>query len=244
MKGKVVFALGYLCCSALWAGTMGDSIERRWVATIGGGPGFYHAGKNQIIAVEPDLVKGFMARPKNDALGNLEVFLGKQQGFADGYFGQLGLAAGYAGDANLAGVIYEDANPAFSNYRYNYKINHSYVSVKGKLIKDFGYVIMPYISGSMGVGFNDSYKFKITPVIYPEIPAPPFRSTAETTFTYQLGIGAQIPAGEHWAAGIGYEFADWGKSYLGPAIGQTTNNGLSLRHLYTHQLMFSVSYLI
>lgn len=244
MKGKVVFALGYLCCSTLWAGTMGDTLDRHWVFTASGGPGFYDAGKTQVIALEPDLVKGYVARPKKDALGNLELFLGLQQGIQEDLWGQLGLAAGYAGDANLGGQIYEDANPAFANYRYNYKINHSYVAVKGKLLKDFGYPLIPYISGSMGVGFNDSYKFKITPLLYPEIPAPPFRSTAETTFTYQLGIGAQIPAGDHWAASIGYEFADWGKSYLGPAFGQTTNNGLSLRHLYTHQLLFGVSYLI
>lgn len=44
------------------------------------------------------------------------------------------------------------------------------------------------------------------------------------------------------AGGIGYEFADWGRSQLNRAPGQTLNSGLSLSHLYTNGFLFNLTY--
>ena len=107
---------------------------------------------------------------------------------------------------------------------------------------DFNQMVQPYVSGSLGVGFNRAHDFTITPKIFEEVPAPNFTDNRTTAFTYTLGIGVQKALTTNWQAGIGYEFANWGKSQLGRAPGQTLNSGLHLSHLYTNQLQFSLSY--
>ena len=43
--------------------------------------------------------------------------------------------------------------------------------------------------------------------------------------------------------GCGYEFADWGKTRLGRALGQSINSGLALNHIYTNGVVFNLTYL-
>ena len=70
-----------------------------------------------------------------------------------------------------------------------------------------------------------------------------FASNSTTAFTYTLGAGVQRQLNPHWQAGIGYEFADWGRSQLNRASGQTLNSGLSLSQLYTNGFLFNLTYL-
>jgi len=69
-----------------------------------------------------------------------------------------------------------------------------------------------------------------------------FASNTTTAFTYTLGAGVQRHLNQHWQAGIGYEFSDWGRRQLNRASGQTLNSGLSLPHLYTNGLLFNLTY--
>ena len=98
------------------------------------------------------------------------------------------------------------------------------------------------MSGSLGIGFNQSRDFNIVPTIFAAIPAPNFTSNMTTAFTYTLGLGLQRAINTHWRASVGYEFADWGKSQLGMAPDQTLGGGISLNHLYTNGIQFSLSY--
>ena len=117
------------------------------------------------------------------------------------------------------------------------------LALKGKLLADdMLTLVTPYLSGSIGVGFNRSHHFTISPKLFNEVPAPEFNSHTKTAFSYTLGTGIQKALNEYWQVGIGYEFADWGKSNLSAAYGQSINSGLQLNHLYTNQLQFSVSY--
>lgn len=103
-------------------------------------------------------------------------------------------------------------------------------------------VLQPYISASLGIGFNDAYNFTITPTTFAAIATPPFSSTTTTSFTYTLGIGVQRMLSPHWRVGMGYEFADWGATQLGRADGQTLNHRLSQGHLYTNGIQLNVTY--
>ena len=71
---------------------------------------------------------------------------------------------------------------------------------------------------------------------------PNFTSNTTTAFTYTLGAGVQRHLNQHLQAGVGYEFADWGRSQLSRASGQTLNTGLSLSHLYTNGFLFNLTY--
>lgn len=154
------------------------------------------------------------------------------------------MAVAATSNLKIEGDVWEDADPAFYNFFYSYKINHIHIAAKGKLIGNFITFVNPYLSGSLGVGFNRARDFTITPKIFEEGPAPEFTSNTRTAFTYTVGAGIQKDFFSRWQLGIGYEFADWGKSNLERAPGQTLDNVLGLNHLYTHELQFSVSYII
>ena len=140
-------------------------------------------------------------------------------------------------------MIWDDADPQFDNYSYLYKVRNSRVAVKGKLLLDKGYWVMPWVSASLGVGFNRARDFTNTPLIFEALPNNNFEDHTKTAFTYTLGAGVQKPISEHWQMGVGYEFADWGKSGLNRAPAQTLNTGLALNHLYTNSVLFNLTYI-
>ncbi|WP_415583241.1 outer membrane protein, partial [Legionella pneumophila] len=171
-----------------------------------------------------------------------ELFVGIQKTWSSQWLGQLGLAAATTGNAKLQGVIWDDADPEFNNHSYQYKIRNSRIAVKGKLLLDKGYWLMPWVSASLGVGFNRAHEYSNAPLIFEALPNPNFADHTKTAFTYTLGAGVQKAFNDHWQVGIGYEFADWGKSELGRADMQTMNSGLALNHLYTNGVLLNLTY--
>ena len=140
-------------------------------------------------------------------------------------------------------MIWDDADPQFDNYSYQYKVRNTRVAVKGKLLLDKGYWLMPWVSASVGVGFNRAHKFTNTPLIFEAVPNANFTAHTKTALTYTLSAGFQKNLNNHWQIGASYEFADWGKNNLNPAAGQTLNIGLKLNHHYTNGVLFNLTYL-
>lgn len=227
------------------AGTMGvmqSEPDVRWVTTISAGPTWSNAGENQTFDLAPSIEKAYIANKSTNTLGAGELFIGVQKQVSD-WQGQIGLAGAVSGNAKLQGIIWDDANPKSYNYSYHYKILHSHVALKGKLLKDQGYWLIPWISGSLGVGFNHASGFDNYPLIAAARPNCNFKSNTETAFTYTVGAGLQKSLNDHWQLGVGYEFADWGKSRLDKAPEQTINTGLKLNHLYTNGVLFNLTYI-
>lgn len=219
------------------------------VIGLSGGPTWSSGNETQTLDLQPDITKTYTADNSNSVFQNLEFFVAKQKPLNTTLMGQplisqLGLSIAEAGNAKLRGDIWEDADPNFDNFTYNYKVNHAHLAIKGRLISHTNFIFDPYISGSMGVGFNHAYNFTITPKISEEVAAPPFNSNTNTTFSYTLGIGLQKSLSKQIQIALGYEFADWGKVSLSPAAGQTTSSGLTLNHLYAQSLQFSLFYIV
>lgn len=244
IKRIILGSLSLLLANSTLAGTMGQ-VTNSWlpVMSLSLGPAWSDAGKTQTFYLQPDVEKTYSANKKNKVLLSGEFFLGGQHLITNNLYGQLGLAIAGAGSAKLQGDIWEDADPDFNNFFYQYKVNHLGLALKGKLFADLGYFVQPFISGSAGLGFNQARGFKIRPKIFEEIPAPGFAGHTETAFSYTIGAGVQKALNEQWQVGLGYEFADWGKSHLAKASGQSLNEGLCLNHLYTNGLQLSLSYL-
>ncbi|MFC3908264.1 outer membrane protein [Legionella dresdenensis] len=228
------------------AGSMGDILPScSKVITFSGGPAWYNEGRSQTIQLQEDVTKYYQAQSSTKALATGEIFFGVSSPLSETFSGQLGLAVAHNGSASQRGFIWEDADPNFSNYRYDYNISNTRITVKGKLLSATPYPwLNPYISAGAGIGFNKADNFSITPLIYQEVAAPPFASNTETAFSYTAGAGLQFPLNPNWQAGIGYEFADWGKSQLNRASNQTMNTGPKLSHFYTHELQISLTYII
>lgn len=242
---KIVIALlGTFLISGVMAGTMGPVVpEWTKVATLSVGPAWQSAGRTQTFFLTPEIEKTYTNNKHKRTLVSGELFLGWRHLLGNGFTGEGGLAFMAAANARLSGEIWDDADPVFNNFIYSYRINHTHVALKGKLLATQGYFLTPYISGSIGVGFNRASNFSNTPTIFEALPNPDFASKTKTALSYTLGIGVQHAISEQWHAGIGYEFANWGKTELGRAVGQTLGTGPTLNHLYTNGLMFSLSYL-
>ncbi len=246
-KSSLILALSAsLATGNALAGTMGPVVQEpawSWVGTISAGPVWENGGKTQTFYLAPEIEKTYAADKSTHTIFDGEVFVGLQKRLSQTVLGQLGLAVGATSNANLSGMIWDDADPEFDNYTYAYKIQHTHIAAKAKLLADMGYWFIPWVSGSIGVGFNNAHSFDNTPTIFEALPNPNFASHTETAFTYTVGAGVQKALNNHWQVGVGYEFADWGKSNLGRAAGQTQNSGLSLNHLYTNGVLFNLTYL-
>lgn len=246
MKKKVGLLSLSICflIGSVQAGTMGSVTKPdwTWVGTFSTGPVWGSGAETQTIDLAPLIVKTYTMENSNNAIFDGEVFLGIQKTLSPTLQGQLGVAVGFTGNASLDGQIWEDADPQFINYVYNYKLQHTHVAAKAKLLAEVGLVAMPWVSGSIGVGFNNSHGFNSTPLDIEASPTPNFASNTETSFTYTVGAGLQKALNEHWQVGVGYEFADWGKSGLGYGE-ETINPGPSLGHFYTNGILFNLTYL-
>lgn len=211
------------------------------------GPAWIFGNRTQTIFLEPDVVKTYKAENETHTLVDGEFFLGWQMpvcatSWTQPMFAQFGVAVAGAANARLEGDIWEDADPKFDNYDYRYKVENLRVTLKGRLIGDCNRGLEPYLSAGAGVAFNRAYDFTIHPKISQEVPAPAFEAKTTTSFTYNVGLGFQTSVAPHLQAAIGYEFADWGKTQLARAPGQTVNQGIRLHHLYANQLLFSMFY--
>ena len=213
-----------------------------WIMTLSLGSVSNDAGKTQTLYVQPDVIKTYVAIKHSNSLGSGEFFLGKERRLRSRFQGQLGLALAATTDAKLHGDIWEDADPDFNNYTYSYKIKHAHIAVKGNLLADITNSIQLYLSSSVGIGLNHAHNFNIAAKIYEEVSAPYFTAHSSASFTYNLGAGIQKALNNHWKAGVGYEFSDWGKSGLASAPLQTIGSGLQLNHLYTNQLQLRLSF--
>ncbi|CEK09185.1 outer membrane protein [Legionella hackeliae] len=243
MKLQVVM-LSSLLSSTAFAGTMGWEDNEVWplVITLSGGPAWITGLDNQTITVEPDVVKTYTADNNDETLGVVELFVGWNSASSSSVQGQLGLAVVGTSSAALQGSIWEDANPNFDNFYYSFNVRHLHVAAKAKLVGDMGYNFMPYISGSLGYGYNRATNFSITPKIFQEVAAPAYTDSNTSTFTYTAGVGIEYLISSNWRMGLGYEFADWGKIELGLAPNQIAGSSYGINHLYTQQFQLSLSY--
>ena len=213
-----------------------------YVITLSGGPIWAGGSKVQTFYVQPESERTYIANQQTKTLADAELFIGIQRGLNPRFNGQIGLEIATTSNAGLSGNIWDDAGPEFNNFTYHYQVRHNHIAVKGKLLADIGQLVIPYISGSLGVGFNQAGQYTNTPTIPEAGVQPNFASHTITAFTYTVGIGVQHALTEHSQIGLGYEFADWGQSRLSTAPGQTLGSGLSLNHFYTNGLLFSISY--
>ena len=259
----VIAVIGAVLSTVVFAGGMQDEPDTCWgnagscagtppsepypwlrVTALSLGAARTTNGETQTFYVKPTIKKTYYAADESTVLFNGELFLGAQRAISPMFSAQVGLALAVDSNAHLSGNIWENADPNFSNYVYNYAINHAHLAIKGKLLADFGQNYQPYVSASIGAGVNNAHGFTITTKRYEEVPAPIFKDNMTLAFAYTLGLGVQTPISDHWQAGLGYEFASWGPSKLARGAGQTVNAGPEISNTYTNALLFLLSYTV
>jgi hypothetical protein len=229
-----------------FAGEMGvydPDLPLEWasIITLSGGPAWANPGKDQYLYPYPPPLNNYFKANKNwTTLGTGEIYFGLQRFICSDVIGQFGIGAALASDAKLSGEISINGVPDVIGY--NYKVMHGRAEFKGKLIAAAYNWAQPYLSASLGVGFNHTHDY--FPVTTNGVLYPPsyFNANSNVSFSYTAGAGLQRMLTQHWQVGVGYEFADWGKNYLG-SDDNLLGQGPDSPHLYTHELLFSFSYL-
>lgn len=216
-------------------------LEWASIVTLSGGPVWGWTGKSQTLyPVNIPLALHFDADKKTTVLGSGELFFGLQRVLSSNIIGQFGIGGAGASDARLSGTIL--ANNTLAINSYTYKVNHARVEFKGKFILASVRLLQPYVSGSLGAAFNHAHDYQTTIINSSLASNLNFIPYTKVGFTYTLGAGVQKMLNPNWQVGVGYEFADWGKNYLGTS-GVSLKEGPGSAHLYTNELLFSVSYL-
>lgn len=247
MKKDIYWSLLTLCLVNTAYGThttnmLDLSLEKARVVTLSIGPAWYRGGETQTLEIIPDFFNTYTANKITRSLASGELFVGLQRPISTRLSGQLGIAGSIYNSAHLQGSIWEMADPNFDNFSYRYNIRQKRVALKGLLLSHaFSRAWLPYLSSSAGIGFNKADSFTIIPTLFSAVAPPAFQNNTITSFSYTFGVGLRKTLNAHWQAGIGYEFADWGKSRFNPASGQTLNTSVQLNHLYTNELQFSLS---
>jgi len=224
--------------------------------TLNVGPAWSRPGESQVLTLQPNVSKAYIPFPMSrsirfvstakgtNTLFTGEIFFGLYGNINSAVIGQLGLAFGGSSQVRVKGTVYEDSNIDFGNFIYSYGVRNARGAVKAKLIYDPGfYDVYPYMSGSAGISNNHASGFTINTKLFQEIPAPLFPDKSKGAFSYTLGAGVETLLDDNWRVSLGYEFADWGQSNLGAAIGQTIGLGPHINSLRTHELQLGVTYM-
>ena len=218
------------------------------VVAVSGGPVWASgAGMTQSFYSQPQTSRTYIAKQQSTVacvLGDFELFVGIHRNLNQRVQAQFGLAVAATSNASATGDIWDDEEPPHNNFTYSYNVQHTHLAAKGKLVFDIKRPVKPYISGSVGAGFNRASGYNNVPLIFEAGHIDNFANNTLTAFTYTLGFGAQYELSTNWQVGGGYEFADWGSSQLGRADDQTINTGLSMNHLYTNGIMLNITYLM
>lgn len=210
------------------------------IIILSGGPSWSTAGQDQYLYPNPiPQFNHYVYNSPTSTLANGEIFFGLQRFVYPNVIGQLGLGVAGASDAKITGFVNVDG--LGNLYSYQYKVNHARIELKGKLIGNFFQPVQPYLSGSLGAAFNHSHDFNSTS-LYPALyPSPWFAESTNVAFAYSLGTGLQMMLNPNWQVGLGYEWVDFGKSFLGQER-LVLPKGPRLTHLYTNELLFSLGY--
>lgn len=236
--------LSCLFSGALYAGMMQEKTPSwQWVGQLSVGAAWSKAGKTQTFYLNPTIEKSYRASEQSKSMPSGALFIGSKKTISSQIAGQLGLVLATTGNARVDGIIWDDADPQFNNHSYRYKVRNTRIGIKGRALMYMGHRFNPYVSGSINIGFNSAHEFTNTPLIFQALPNNNFASHTKTAFSYTFGAGVDKQLSNHWYAGIGYEFLDFGKSRLDRAPGQTMNSGLSMNHLYTHGILINIGYL-
>lgn len=215
-----------------------------YVITYNLGPGWYHPSGREVLNLDNDTVNAYTINNASRAVLNNELFLGMQTFLINNIEGQIGISLNHNSNLKINGNVWQEASPEFDNFNYHYYISHKAIAFKGKfLFTKYGNYLQPYLSASVGVAGNKSYAYNQVAKIPEVVDSYSFKHNNLISYTYTAEAGVQQKLNKNWAIGIGYEFADLGRSKLGAAYAQPNKNVPFLNHLYINQLQFNISYL-
>jgi opacity protein-like surface antigen len=234
---KPLFSLLLLIYSANALSATNLAQNDHYLASLSLGPAWVSHLKSHTYNQDTDYEMTYRNHG-NPSVTNAELLIGRQKSLTPLILAQMGLTLSKTDTISESGTILEFSNPEFTNFRYRYDIEHTDIGIKGKWILNADLMLDPYVSAGVGVSFNRTKHFSIHPLTDQEYYNPPTTNHHANAFMYTLGVGLQKMIQTNWQLGIGYQFADLGKSCL-----TVDGNQLNNKSIYLNFLQFNVTYL-
>ena len=208
------------------------------------GPAWYSLPSKQVLNLDSDTLNAYVTDNPSRPILNNELFFGMQKHLNAKFIGQVGIAINHTSNARVSGEVWQENDSDFANFNYKYYLAHTALTLKGKLLfAQFRQGLLPYLAVSAGVASNRAFAFNQTAKIQEAVVAYNFSQHTVSSFTYTAEAGVQKQVSQNWVLGIGYEFADLGRSKLGEANSEVGVLAPFFNHLLINQLQVNISYL-
>ncbi|CEK10339.1 outer membrane protein [Legionella hackeliae] len=232
------------------AGTVGPNSKPHYIrplVTISAGVVAAKTGKTQTLTMDGDFTE-YRYQAGNSYSDKIlgGVFIGEEVSLCPKWLLQLGLGLYIPGDFSSKGNLTEGIDEISSDtFSYNYKIRSRQLLVEGKLLSTMNKSFHPYVLLGLGAAFSEAYDYN--PAVPPFLTfTPQFTDHQNVSFSYSVGAGLDVDLRKNWRLGLGYRFADLGRADLGYGVIDVIPfaNTLKQSHLYAHQVMLQLTYLV
>lgn len=188
---------------------------------------------------------------QNDYLGSkhldseplMGIFVGAYTPFANVWEWQYGVTYFQTSSFQANGNVNQFGDPAFNNFTYQYQIQSRRISFESKLARTVHEIWHPYVVVSVGEAINKAYAYMESPITSDAVPTDPFVGHTQKSFTYSVGLGADLDIAQHLRLGAGYRYVSLGSASLGQSPLQINTNTISNSHLNTNEFLVQLSYL-
>lgn len=241
VKGTSYIFLCLFSAFALAATEHTMPLNFHYLVDLSFGPAWISGSKQnqQTFNRHTDLETTFLHnKGSNSPVFNGEQFLGVQKRVTSNLMSQIGLVVGETSTIALNGGIWSGAHSKFHNFNYKYRLSHTDVGVKGKLIYDTTLLMNPYVSAGIGMNFNQTQGLGISSLGNGVVYDPSVENHRSNSFMYQVGVGLHEVLTSHWLLSIGYQFKSIGQTHMN--VGR---NQLSSGTLYLNSAQFEIAYL-
>lgn len=234
-----------------FAGTTGSFNKNPFsvhpVITISAGAAVAKVGQSQTLTMDGDFTEYRYSAGdshSNQLLGG--VFVGTESFLSPRWGLQFGLGFYIPKRFSAEGILSQGIDiPSSDLFTYRYKVRTSQLLVEGKLLYIIREQFYPYVVLGLGTAFNRAYDYSTTVPPFLTF-TPQFMDHKTTHFSYSVGAGLDINVLTSLRLGAGYRFADFGKTNLGDGTIDVLpfTSTLQQSHLYVHQAMVQLTYLI
>lgn len=218
-----------------------NALDLRTFAGITLGAGFTRTGHAQTLSVLPPFSNHYTSEKAYQSSGLLGLGLGVEHGLTEQLSWQLGLSGYFNSNIRSTGHVWQFALPEFDNFIYDYTIQSKRVMATGKVLATIKQSIHPYVSCELGAGFNRTSAYKETPLIIEAVAMAPFSDRTHASLAWGVGGGIDVDINPTLRLGLGYQFANLGKTSLGASPAQFTQQSLRLPHLYSQEVRFQLT---
>ena len=211
------------------------------IITLTGGAAFNSdAGQSNNFSASSTTFSSYHYQPNktNQVVSIFGALIGAEFLINSAWSTQVGLSYYQAGNLHIKGIVTQGVEPFLDQYSYAYTIQSRQLLIESKWLYNLQY-FHPYLLGGIGAAFNNTQNFSVD--IQPPFTtfSHQFSNRSISSFTYVLGLGAEMTITQHLRFGLGYRFTDLGNASTGNStIGSiTTTNSLTQMHLYTNEVL-------